>query len=84
MKVKGIEIPEAVQNAVVDLMKRRHTFTAFALATEIASHMACGPLDEVAYRGADRIVQRERKAGNIRPSDSTRSRSPYWKWVGQQ
>lgn len=84
MRVKGIEIPEAVQVAAVDLMKRRHTFTAFAIAAEIARRMGCGPADELAHRGADRIIQRERKARNIGPSDTVRSRSHYWRWVGPQ
>jgi len=80
--VKGTEIPGTVQATAIELMKHRHTFTAFAVACEIARCMGCDCMDEVAYRGADRLVQRERKAGNIGPSDPSRNRSSYWRWVG--
>jgi len=83
MKVKGIEIPLAVQEAAVAVMKTKHSFTAFNVTSVVAQHMGVKTSDEIAYRTADRIIQRERKAGNIGPSDSARSRSSYWKWIGK-
>jgi len=82
MKIKGIEIPESSQAHIVAFMKSEPTFTAFKVTSELARHLGVSRSDELAYRGADRLIQRERRAGNIGPSDPSRSRSAYWKWIG--
>ncbi|MFM0163901.1 hypothetical protein PQR39_26240 [Paraburkholderia sediminicola] len=83
MKVKGVEIPQAVQDAAVAFMKAEHSLTTFKVQGLVARLMSMKHGDEVAMRVADRLMQRERKAGNIGPSDSTRARSHYWKWIGK-
>ncbi|QBR00486.1 hypothetical protein E1956_25980 [Paraburkholderia pallida] len=70
------------QAHVVAFMKQAPTFTAFKVTRELARHLGVSFNDPVAYRGADRLIQRERKAGNIGPSDPSRGRSAYWKWRG--
>ena len=83
MQVKGVEIPQAVQDAAVAFMKTEHSLTTFKVRGLVARLMSLSHSDELAMRTADRLVQRERKAGNIGPSDSTRARSHYWKWIGK-
>lgn len=83
MKVKGTEIPYGVQDAVVEFMKTEHSLTSFKVTRLIARLMGLSHSDEIANRAADRLIQRERRAGNIGPSDLTRTRSHYWKWTGK-
>lgn len=83
MRVKGVEIPQTVQDEALAFMKTEHSLTLFKVQGLIERLMGLKHSDEVAMRAADRIMQRERKAGNIGPSDNTRSRSHYWKWIGQ-
>lgn len=73
MKVFGIEITEAQQQAAIDRMRliagERGVFESHHVEqglTESGVPRWAGPSDPVAMRAADRIIQRERKAGRIK------------------
>lgn len=75
MKVNGKEVDQAVIDACIERMKTE-PFKAMeieALCTRMGIDWKSGD----AMRTADRIVQRERKAGNIELTNR-----PYWFWVG--
>lgn len=61
MKVYGVEITPAQINTAVSRMKDG-PFVAAWIEDELKLY---GVPDHVAYRAADRIIQRERKAGHI-------------------
>lgn len=70
MKVHGIEISEGQIAAMLQAMGTR-----FRLADVISAAEAAGvQKGEIAMRAADRLVQKQRKAGKIRIIDS----GPYW------
>jgi DNA-binding transcriptional regulator PaaX len=68
MRVNGVEIPQEVIDRCVKRMKNGEPFQAAHI--ESLSHHPEG------YRLTDRLLQRERKAGNII------YRSGMWHWVG--
>lgn len=79
MRVRGIEITEAMQQAAV-LEMRRAKFTAPNIYAAMVSaemldkaEMLPGDVRRVAV---SRLIQRERKAGNIEWNGF------IWKWVG--
>lgn len=81
MKVANVEIPQAAIDAAIARMKK-YSFTINTIDGEIYRIMGVSGNGSVSYRAADRLIQQQRKLGNIGPSDPSRSRSPYWKWIG--
>lgn len=79
MQVYGITISEEVLAALVKRMKSGSRFKAIDLEAEAARlgvpHRSANR-EAVAMRVADRLIQRERKANNIRLD------RPYWVWIG--
>ncbi len=71
MRVNGERIPEQVIQAAIAFMKSRKVFNSADITSLLEKHHVFEN-----YRAADRILQRERKAGNIRFGDFK------WKWVG--
>lgn len=70
MNVKGVEISEAQVEAISASMTKR-----FRASDVIAAAEAAGvPVGEIAMRTADRIIQRQRRAQQIRIIAS----GPYW------
>ncbi len=70
MRVKGVEVTEAQIQMVLRSMQSR-----FRAADVIAAAEAAGVArGEVAMRTADRLIQKQRKAKQIRIVDS----GPYW------
>jgi hypothetical protein len=76
VKVQGIEVSQAHIDACLERMKRGDYFRAYFIAS--AAYDAGVSSGEVASRLADRLIQRERKAGRIIPVN----RSGLWKYVG--
>ena len=68
MKVFGYDIPVPVELACEDRMRSGELFTCSTI--EELAHKLGAPLsrsnDPIAYRFADRLIQRERKAGRIK------------------
>lgn len=75
MKVNGKEIEQSIVDACLARMKKE-PFKAIEIEG-ICSRMGIETLYGTAMRVADRIIQRERKAGNIELSNR-----PFWAWVG--
>lgn len=76
MKVNGKQVEQAVIDACITRMKQG-AFKAMeieALCTRMGVDWKSGN----AMRVADRIIQRERKAGNIELTNR-----PYWFWFGK-
>jgi len=90
MKLYGYEIPQHVIDGAACFM-RREPFTSAMLVGVIdrllpadakpANRLASR--GDIAYRGADRIVQRERKAGRL-VSDSKLRGIQFWRWVDKE
>lgn len=88
MKVHGYEIPAELEASAIAWM-RGAPFAVWSLTGFLDLRLpACGELiaagatvgrSIIAFRAADRLVQRERKAGRIEIAD--RRRSPVWRWV---
>jgi hypothetical protein len=76
VKVEGHEVSQDAIDACIARMKNGGYFRAFEI--EGIVERAGLPKSISAMRVADRIIQRERKAGNI----TTCTIRPYWKWVG--
>lgn len=76
MKVQGIEVSQANIDACLARMQRGDYFRAYYIAS--AAYDSGISNGDVASRLADRLIQRERKAGRIIPVN----RSGLWKWVG--
>lgn len=76
MKVQGIEVSQKAIDACLARMQRGDYFRAYFIAS--AAYDAGVSSGEVASRLADRLIQRERKAGRIIPVN----RSGLWKWLG--
>lgn len=77
MKVNGKEVSQEIIDACVLQMKERK-FKAMeieALCTRMGVDWKSGD----AMRTADRIIQRERRAGNIEVYQR-----PYWLWTGNK
>lgn len=74
MKINGIEINQVVIEAVIERMKAE-AFKASELEA-VAVKLGVPTREGTAMRVADRLIQREKKAGNIALS------RPYWAWVG--
>lgn len=73
MKVKGVEITEQQLAAMLQAMGER-----FRAADVMAAAEAAGvQKGEVAMRAADRLLQKQRKAGKIKIIAS----GPYWSSV---
>lgn len=81
MQVYGITISEEVLSALVSRMKNGSSFKAIDLEAEATRpgvpHRRKNR-EAVAMRVADRLIQRERKANNIRFD------RPDWVWIGQK
>ena len=72
VRIKGYEIEQSAIDAAIARMKHgefRFNDIWYVLTPLTKSD---------SYRLADRLIQRERKAGNIEQS----SRYPYWIWIG--
>ena len=85
MKVKGVLVPDEAIDAAVAAMKRQVGFQSYNVERAIRDHIAAagGSISaQVLLRAADRVIQRERKAGNIGPLNSDGKRSSYWRWIG--
>jgi len=78
MYVHGHTVTEEIQSALLLKMKsspfRAYTLEAEAVRLGLPSLTA--NKEPVAMRVADRIIQRERKAGNLE------WRRPNWVWIG--
>jgi hypothetical protein len=68
MRVNGVEIPQEVVDRCVTAMKSIGLFTSGQIEV-ISQHVE-------SYRLVDRLLQRERKAGNIEYSKGE------WRWIG--
>lgn len=69
MKIYGIEITEAQIEACLKRMRSHGEFMAGDIAAHVIDRIADANSkvrEDVAYRLADRLIQRERKAGNIK------------------
>ncbi len=75
MIVNGKEIDQAVVDACMSRMKQE-PFKAMEIEG-ICSRMGLSYKDGTAMRVADRIIQRERKAGNLNLD------RPFWAWIGE-
>ena len=76
MKVGKVELLERHDKEAVEwMMVMRAGFNATALETFLRD---CGYTIPVAYRMADRLIQRERKAGNIQ-----QVKRGVWVWCGE-
>lgn len=85
MKVEGHQIPAEVVDEAVAAMKRYAVFRCFDIQSVIVKRLAEVPSTHrlgVAHRTADRLIQRERKAGRIGPMHGNK-RSPDWRWIGK-
>lgn len=70
MRVKGVEVTEAQIQIILSAMQKR-----FRAADVVAAAEAAGVAKgEVAMRAADRLIQKQRKAKQIRIVDS----GPFW------
>ena len=90
MKVHGYTIAPEIELAVVERMKRT-TFTLGEIMAEFDRSIACDakpfPPDpftsleraDIVMRAADRMIQRQRKVGNI--AIQSRGQQVTWKWV---
>lgn len=76
MMVMGFEVGADVISAILLRMKEGN-FVAGELE-EIATRMGVPQTDGIAMRVADRLIQREKKAGNVAFS------RPTWAWTGPQ
>jgi hypothetical protein len=83
MKVYNIEIPQSAIDASIARMKQQGSFTANVITNIILDIMGASGNDGVAYRAADRIIQKQRKLLNIGPSDPMRASSHYWRWIAK-
>lgn len=68
MNVKGTEIPADMQERACQWMREhpKHGFTMFQLECFFKRELPKDLPGEIANRAADRILQRERKAGRIK------------------
>ncbi|WP_213306036.1 hypothetical protein [Paraburkholderia sacchari] len=94
MKVYGYEIPAEVDAAIVERMRvTRFTLSningeldrrlpAEATPTGGRGH-AHADRGDICWRAADRLIQRERKAGNIAIARRIAG-SPLWEWCGPE
>jgi len=87
MKVQGVEIPQQVEDDAVRFMKGSVAFRSQDVQRLIDEHPM---IDSLAWkpaglsmRVADRIIQRERKAGVIVPGELDKARSASWRWLSQ-
>lgn len=77
--VHGYSINEAIQAALVERMKEG-LFKAEAIEKEacrLGVPLFSEKREPTAMRTADRIIQRERKRGNIKLE------RPFWRWIGE-
>ncbi len=77
--VHGYSISEAIQAALVERMKEG-LFKAEAIEKEacrLGVPLFSEKREPTAMRTADRIIQRERKRGNIKLE------RPFWRWIGE-
>jgi hypothetical protein len=88
MKVQGVEIPQQVQDDAVCFMKGSAVFRSQDVQRVIDQHPM---IDSLAWkpaglsmRVADRIIQRERKAGVIGPDEMDRPRAAAWRWLRRE
>ena len=77
MKVYGYEISRKAIDEAIEDMKMFKRFKAKDVERTL---IICGVTGDggIAYRAADRIIQQQRKAGNIIYSSENRS----WQWIG--
>lgn len=73
MRVYGIEIKQEDDQAAVEMMRLFEDFEYYDVQLVLCLR---GYSEKVAYRAADRILQRERKAGNI-----AQAKRCVWYWV---
>ena len=69
MKIYGIEITEVQIEACLKRMRSHGEFMAGDIAAHVVDRIAdanSSVRENVAYRLADRLIQRERKAGRIK------------------
>ena len=79
--VYGMPIPQSALDAGILRMQKEGSFTLNSIHAEIHHVMGHDGDNDIAYRAADRLIQQQRKLGNIGPSDLTRTRSSYWRWI---
>ena len=80
MRVFGYLITDEVINKVITVMKEKNTFTIYAISRRIVAlrFSGCGwKTDEAAYRAAERIIQQQKKAGNIEYDRKLK----MWRWI---
>ena len=73
MRVNGEQIPEAAIQAAVEFMREKKVFSNNQIAGLFGKHKVFE-----SYRAADRLLQQQKKAGNIkydRPNG-------VWRWAG--
>lgn len=78
MKIYGVVITAEQQAAVVSLMAANRVFMAGDVEIWLQRNGVPDRVDRkpIAYRGADRLIQQQRKAGNITYENKR------WRWVG--
>lgn len=77
ISVYGKKVPQPVIDRAVDRMRDGQVFRCRDIIDVIQEMHDAKGLDH--YRVADRLIQRERQAGNIEPM----AERPYWKWAGK-
>lgn len=87
MNVYGYEVPNHVIEGAMAFM-RRDVFTTTMLTGAIDRLLPAGATptaryatrSDIPFRAADRLVQRERKAGRLIPDGKMRG-TQFWRWV---
>lgn len=74
MKVQGTEISEDIIEQALAALPSGNSFIAIELITRLL-RLGVPAENDVAMRCADRVLQRERKAGRIEFGDS------YWRFI---
>lgn len=77
IRIYGKKVPESVIVRAVARMRDGQVFRSRDIVDVIQGMHDAKGLEHM--RVADRLIQRERKAGNIK----TMNERPYWEWVGK-
>lgn len=80
MKVYGVEIPQSAIDATIAQMSKQPFFSAWCVSQWLEQYgvpITRRKYELVSYRAADRVIQQQRKAGNIAFNRS----EGRWYWV---
>jgi hypothetical protein len=78
MKINGNAIDQAVIDACLARMKSGMFFRAYQIE-DLAANLGVSKPNGHAMRVADRLIQQQRKKGNIAIATASRD----WKWIGE-